>query len=269
MKPVFDWVEKVFREKQVGFYLIGAIARDVWMTGMHGIPVQRVTRDIDIAVLVPHNSVLEELISAFIQTGHFAAVRDNPHRLMFEGKYILDLLPFGEGVETDGVVQIGEGGLVDISVEGFSEVYAEATELIEFQEGYRFQVCTLPGIVLLKLIAYDDKPENRAKDVKDIAFIIEHYFRLRTDEIAESHFDLWEVEPFDEKRIAARVLGREIRTVLTKSERLQNRIVSILTAHAADPDTSRMARNMISGGIDSLEEAVELLREVLAGVQDK
>jgi predicted nucleotidyltransferase len=268
MKPVFDLVEKVFREEGIDFYLIGAIARDVWMTGMHGIPIQRVTRDLDIAVLIPGNEAFTKLIAAFVRTGHFSTIRDNPHRLIFEEKYILDLLPFGADIETDGIVNIGEGGLVDISVEGFSEVYAEATKLIEFKEGYRFQVCTLPGIVLLKLIAFDDKPEIRMKDMKDIGFIIEHYFRLRTDEIAESHFDLWEIESFDEKRIGARVLGREIRLIIEKSGRLQKRIISILNTNSTDADTSRMARNMISGEIDSLEEAMNLLKEILTGLQD-
>ncbi len=269
MKPVFDLVEKVFREEGIDFYLIGAIPRDVWMTGIHGIPIQRVTRDLDIAVLMPGNEAFTKLIAAFVQTGHFSTIRDNPHRLIFEEKYILDLIPFGADIESDGVVQIGEGGLVDISVEGFSEVFSEATELIEFKEGYRFQVCTLPGIILLKLIDFDDKPEIRMKDVKDIAFIIEHYFRLRSDEIMESHFDLWEIEPFDEKRIAARVLGREIRSVISKSGRLKKRIISILNTNSVNADTSRMARNMISGGIDSLEEATNLLKEILTGIQDK
>jgi predicted nucleotidyltransferase len=239
------------------------------MTGMHGIPIQRITRDIDIAVFVPHNEAYTKLIEAFVRTGNFLTIQDNPHRLIFEEKYILDLLPFGDEIETDGIVHIGEGGLVDISVEGFSEVFTEATELIEFKEGYLFQVCTLPGIVLLKLIAFDDKPEIRMKDAKDIAFIIEHYFRLRTDEIVEFHFDLWEMEPFDEKRIAARVLGREIRLVTAKSERLQKRIIPILKTNSTDADTSRMARTMISGEIDSLEEATHLLKEVLTGLQDK
>src|SRR4051812_15092703 len=112
MKPIFDLAEKVFRQEGVDFYLIGAIARDGWMTGMHGIPIQRVTRDIDIAVLMPGNEAFTKLIAAFVQTGRFSTIRDNPHRLMFEEKYILDLLPFGTDIETDGIVHIGEGGLV-------------------------------------------------------------------------------------------------------------------------------------------------------------
>ena len=82
MKPVFDLVEKVFREEGIDFYLIGAIARDVWMTGMHGIPIQRVTRDLDIAVLMPGNEAFTKLVDAFVQTDHFSTIRDNPHRLM-------------------------------------------------------------------------------------------------------------------------------------------------------------------------------------------
>ncbi len=37
------------------------------------------------------------------------------------------------------------------------------------------KAATLPAIVLLKLIAYDDRPEHRIKDPGDIAGII-YYF---------------------------------------------------------------------------------------------
>lgn len=49
------------------------------------------------------------------------------------------------------------------------EVYQSGTEEVEMETGHNFKIATLPSIVLLKLIAFDDRPEKRSKDARDIA----------------------------------------------------------------------------------------------------
>lgn len=43
----------------------------------------------------------------------------------------------------------------------------------------------LPGMVVLKLIAWSDRPEERDNDLSDILRIIQHYYNLNWDEIVE------------------------------------------------------------------------------------
>lgn len=45
-------LEKGFKKFGIDFYLVGAVARDVWMSGIHGIAPRRATADIDFAVLI-------------------------------------------------------------------------------------------------------------------------------------------------------------------------------------------------------------------------
>jgi predicted nucleotidyltransferase len=76
----------------------------------------------------------------------------------------------------------------------------------------------LPGRVILKLIAWSDRPEERENDLSDILIIIQHYYDLAWDEIVEQHFDIIDKDPFDQLLIAAEVLGRNSSIYLQKSK---------------------------------------------------
>ncbi|HET6990239.1 MAG TPA: nucleotidyl transferase AbiEii/AbiGii toxin family protein [Bacteroidia bacterium] len=269
MKPIFDELEKAFIEIGIDFYLIGAVARDIWSTGVHGEKLGRITRDLDFAVLIAEKEGYTKLRSLLIETGNFSEVKENAFALLYQGKITVDLLPFGEEIEVDGIVSIEGKGLTQISVEGFSEVLEEATTEIEFAQGNLFKVCTLPGIVVLKLIAHNDRPDERAKDIQDIARIIEKYYDFKYENILDDHYDLLDADPYDRLIISARVIGRDMRSILERSENLKKRICTILETACADPEKSRIGLLMISDEITSLARAVKLLEEILKGINDK
>ena len=86
----------------------------------------------------------------------------------------------------------------------------------------------LPGMVLLKLIAWSDRPEERDNDLSDILKIIQHYYDLSYDEILDYHQDLISDGPIDELMIASGLLGRKSRHFLEKSEKLKQRLQKVL-----------------------------------------
>lgn len=92
----------------------------------------------------------------------------------------IDILPFGE-IGIDDWIKITGEGLTNIKVNGFMEVYQSGTEDVEMETGHHFKIATLSSIVLLKLIAFDDRPEIRFKDARYIANIISHFFDLHAD----------------------------------------------------------------------------------------
>ena len=59
--------------------------------------------------------------------------------------------------------------LSTIAINGYQEVYEVGTIDVNFEDETIFKVCTIPGIVLLKFISYDDRPEIRTKDIFDIS----------------------------------------------------------------------------------------------------
>jgi len=54
-------LEKALRLLQIDYYLICALARDVWFQGVNNIKPKRATSDIDFALLVPNKSVFDQL----------------------------------------------------------------------------------------------------------------------------------------------------------------------------------------------------------------
>ncbi len=64
-------------------------------------------------------------------------------------------------------------------------------------------------MIILKLIAWSDRPEERTDDLPDILKIIEHYFNLEYDEIVEFHYDTFPEDEIDQLLVAAEVLGRK------------------------------------------------------------
>jgi predicted nucleotidyltransferase len=84
-------------------------------------------------------------------------------------------------------------------------VYEVRTESVEMGN-QAFRVCTLAGIVLLKFISYDDRPEHRSKDIIDIGAILLHYFDIVEDDIYQNHNDLFSDDEFDITLTAAWVI---------------------------------------------------------------
>jgi len=159
-------------------------------------------------------------------------------------------------------------GSAQIAINGFREVYETGTDDVEFEDGHTFKVCTLPGIVILKLIAFDDRPEIRQKDIKDIALILKHYFDIESDLIYDDHSDLFDADK-DLHYIAVRVLGRQIKSIISKSEELTSRVIGILEMEINNPEKSVMGQLMVSGSEDSIFDAIELLKELLFGITEE
>ncbi|WP_165840962.1 nucleotidyl transferase AbiEii/AbiGii toxin family protein [Larkinella punicea] len=176
-KPIFAHLEQACEQTGIDFYLVGAVARDLTMA-VHGLEAPRATRDLDLAVLVPEESDYYRLKDTLLAQGDFAEVRGMPYTLKYAGQTDVDLLPFG-GMELTNHVLLNRGeGVARLAVTGFSEVYEHGTQLIRLDDQFTFRVCSLPGMVVLKLIAYDDRPEHRVKDLTDIAFILKTTWRL-------------------------------------------------------------------------------------------
>lgn len=244
LRPLFEALERACAAVGLDFYLVGAVARDIWMTGVHDLEPSRATRDVDLAVLVPTEAEYTRLKEALLGEGTFSESPRNPLTLFFEGKITVDLMPFG-GVEVaDGQVHLHRGqGVARFAVNGFAEVNEQATAWVAVDDTLRFRVCTLPGILVLKWIAFDDRPEHRLKDLEDIAFILKNYDQIAGDALFTDHFDLLE-DSDSLEATAARIAGRDVRPLLSDSEALRTRVAAILDRAMAEGETGVVVRQM-------------------------
>ncbi|MCX6204364.1 MAG: hypothetical protein NTY43_08730 [Bacteroidetes bacterium] len=249
----------------IDFYLVGAVARNVWMTGINNIAPRRTTGDIDFAVLINDKGVYEALKTYLIITEGFQPYKGNEYVLIWKENLEVDLLPFGAIDDEDAKFNSNGLGLTSISLQGFSEIYNDGLPTLDLEGKHQFKFCTLPGIVLLKLIAWDDRPESRRDDIKDISDILNHFFDMNDNEIFENHHDLFEKEEASLKHIAARVMGREMSKIAKKNELLFSRIVGILDSNTLVSQNSDMAKIMVEYYDNTIDDNVQLLKHLRQG----
>ena len=224
VKEIVQIIDKVAIRLNLDYYLLGARAREFWLES-NNITPQRFTLDIDFAVLASDNDKFEEMKTILTNEYGFQKVEGVVHRVIYEKNDLLvDLLPFGD-IDKSNYISFNDGETTVISVIGFKEVYQQI-----FDDGYSdgdFKIASLPGLCVLKLIAWNDKPFERKKDIEDFAIIVKNYFEIAQKEIYELHLDLF-TDNFDTTRTGARVLGRHIKKISIRNEKLSTRILKIL-----------------------------------------
>lgn len=237
------------------------------MNGINKIPPGRTTGDIDFAVLINDKGVYEQLIEYLVTAEGFQPLRENAFVLLKDNIEV-DLLPFGAIEDRHSRVTVRGTGYTTMDVPGFKEIYDTNLPELELEDNHTFKFCTLPGIVLLKLLAWDDRPESRRDDIKDISDILNHFFNMYDDEIWENHNDLFEDEGADLQHIAARVMGREINKITKQNEKLSARIEGILEANTNNIANSHIAAIMVEYFANTMEDNVILLKHLQKGLTE-
>lgn len=265
LKEVFDALEEAFVNTGIDYFLIGAQARDHWY--QKGGKTSRETRDVDFAVLVGSQEEYNQVRNFLYEHKSYQGTKDNSFVMITPGGIQVDILPFGE-IEIDETVVMAGEGLNSIKVNGFMEVYKTGTYSIELGEGRIFKVATLPAIILLKFVAYDDRPEKRMKDAGDIANIIDNFFELQSDHIYDNHADIFTaaVDNMEMEEISAIAIGQDINSIIAENYPLKARILNILDKHLALLEESRFLRNMLLSENDTIEKRAKLLQHIRDGI---
>lgn len=261
-KEVFEIIDEIMIKHSVPYYLIGvsAIALELLKKG---IKPSRGTKDIDFAIMI---STLDEYenISMSLQDKGFNKVK--APWTFYSDKYnvAIDILPFGE-IEEKDTVKFNER-YSDLHILGFKEVLEEA-EQVQIEDKI-VNIPPLPGMIILKLVAWSDRPEERENDLADILRIIEHYFDHNFDEIVEHHNDTFPEDGFDQLLIAAEVLGRKSRQYLEKSEALTERIKNLLEVNLNDERESKIAKEWARIKGWEIEYAFSILKSFQKGLNE-
>ena len=217
-KEVFDLIDEAFRKFGIKYYLVGANAISIQILKERGIQPPRGTKDIDFAIMVPTIASFDEIMDYLVSIGFVKARRAANTLVYNEGEAVVDILPFGK-IEEEFTERFDQR-VIDLHVLGYSDILTDSEQVMI--EDRMVNVPPLPGMVILKLISYDDRPEERQNDLYDILFIIEHYYTLYENEILENHFDIIErLHDYDRILIAAQVLGRQSGMYLKINKKLK------------------------------------------------
>lgn len=154
------------------FVLIGATVPQILLEfRQESMATSRATRDLD-ALVEAHGwedfgRIRERLLKEGFDEGQ------TMNELRLNNEVQIDLIPYGPGlVEKDRLAWPAKDSVM--STIGIEEAFESAREE-EIAPGLAVPVVPAPGLVLLKIVAYLDRPENRARDLVDIVYYFEQY----------------------------------------------------------------------------------------------
>jgi predicted nucleotidyltransferase len=178
-------------------------------------------------------------------------------------------MPFGAIADEMGDVYFSGRVMERLSTVGFTEVLAGAAT-VRTPTGEEWRVVTLPGILVLKLVAWQDRPE-RGKDATDIWNLLAVYFNLVTDEVYITHLDLLTEEEIPDTThltllVGARVLGRHVRQLLANHP-VRTRLSALLAEQVVLGEQSPLARTMSRQGPE-LAICLSTLTALRTGMED-
>lgn len=214
----------IAEKHNVGYFLIGATARDILMTHVFGIEAGRATRDVDFAIAVEDWQQFEIIKQEFVDSGEFVPSMGQAHRLyyrpgQFGSAYPLDLIPSGT-IEQSGhnIVWPPEMAIV-MNVAGYAEALSSAIE-IDVSDGLVSNVIAIPALAALKLLAWNDRGLLDNKDAQDLFFLIKHYHAAgNIDHLYDEGYHLLEQCDFEIEIAGAALLGFDIQLILEQNTR--------------------------------------------------
>ena len=265
LKEIRDQANKL----NMDFFVVGALVRILILEQYYNIPIGVATLDIDIGVSILNWNHYEKLRESLILTQSFAPAPKIYHRLLFQDKYLVDLIPFGAVEGSAGVIQWPPDQAIEMNVTGFQDVLND-TLLVHLSDTLDIRFASLPGLAVLKFIAWRDRHnEFPTKDAVDIATLLKYYPDAgNVERMFEQHADLMEAADFDFETAGARLLGRDMMKIL--SPQTLKTVLEILDLHT-DPDTNDRLVQAVARWLPdkNYETALKLLKNLKAGILDK
>lgn len=226
LKELLDQLTIFFSSIDSEFYIIGATALDIILSGIHHQHAGRETDDLDIAIAIPNWIKYQEITESLCKIDGFSKSKEQKQRFWYKNVYMLDLVPFGEIAKSDNLIYWPPEESQAMSVHGFTEVVKNTLE-ITVDGTLIIRVASLPGIFILKLNAWNDRHILNDRDAEDMGFIIENYLSINDQRAVNEHYDLYEVTPFSTFIAGASLMGRDMNEMLKKDEVVYNGLLSL------------------------------------------
>ena len=218
-------VDAVMKALDLPYFIVGAMARDILLTHVFGLATGLATRDLDIGIAMRDWDEFDAVVAKLVDDSEFVRDTKIVHRL-HKGEYPLDIIPF-RGVESPErtIAWPSDLGTV-MNVAGYQESF-EAAETVQIETGFVVRVVSLPGLAVLKLLAWADRGLGDARDAVDLATLLRSYIGAgNEDRLYDTELDTLEAVEFNLELAGARLLGRDIRHVT--SEPTRNQMLGLL-----------------------------------------
>jgi predicted nucleotidyltransferase len=228
-------LQSVAAQQNAAFFLMGAAARDVMLTHVHGIDTKRATQDVDFGVTVRDWATFEALRNALIAGGEFKAVsNDAAHKLRHvSSKYPLDIVPFGGVERADRTLAWPPDGHTVFDCFGMREAMLSSHQ-VHLPGDVPLNVASIPALALLKITAWQDRKYTfPGRDASDLLLYLRHYLDCgNLDRATTDHPDLFAADNPDYEENSARLLCRDLLALI--DDTAMRRLLEILLPEIDD-----------------------------------
>ena len=169
---------------------------------------------------------------------------------------LVDLIPFRGVASPDSTIQWPPSRDIVMNVAGFEEALGSSVSM-EIEENLTVRVASLPGLTLLKLVAWADRGRETNKDAVDLHRLLTSYADAgNTDRLYDHEMDLLEALGFDMELAGAELLGRDVASVcapgsldqirsLIKSEGKLERLTNHMIQSSAYPEAAAALEQIV------------------------
>lgn len=269
LKELLQKLTEYFQTIGSDFYIIGATARGIILSGIHKQASARRTLDLDIAIAIKEWDKFEQISNELSAIEGFHKSEKQKQLFWYKKYFRLDIVPFGEVAKADQNIYWPPEEEFAMSVVGFTEVANTALDVsIDYE--FTVKVASLPGIFILKLAAFNDRKLKTNKDADDLAFIIENYLTINEERAALEHFDIYEKDNFNIYIAGATLLGRDIKSILGGNKETLITFIQILTEELKLDDESPLLNQIIETHKNiEYDIVVEALNSLLQELKQK
>ena len=244
LKEILIKLTDYFQSINSDFYVIGATARDIILNGIYNHTSSRRTVDLDIAVAIKDWGKFGQISRELCEIDGFQKSEREKQLFIYKNIFRVDIVPFGEIATADIHIYWPPQGDIAMSVVGFIDV-ANKTLSISIDNEFTIKIASLPGICILKIIAFNDRKLKTNKDADDLAFILENYLEINQDRAVKEHYEIYEAEHFDTFTAGAILMGYDIKSIFGDNEGAINTLIQILEVELKREFESPLINQMI------------------------
>ena len=255
LKDLLKELNDFFSSFKMDFYVIGATARDIILSNLHNLAPDRKTIDLDIAIAISDWNQFETIEKKLPEKKGFVKSKEQKQRFIYKNVYIIDILPFGDIAKSDGNIYFPPDETIAMSVLGFPEM-ADATINVEIDNEFIVKIASLPGLFLLKLVAWKDRHLSSSKDAYDMALILINYLNINIERVVEEHYELYESDEFDQVIAGAQLMAKDIKLLVQKNEKTMAYLFGILTQEIELAEESLLINQLVESNVNLQYEQV-------------
>ena len=262
LKPVLEELIPVFERREITFYVIGAIARDI-ILDLNNEKSKRVTMDLDIAIAIDHWEDFENLTADILALPNFTKDSKQQQRFLYKEKFQVDIVPYGGIKDQNDNIFWPPDKSFAMSVVGFEEA-EQNLMTIELDEELTFDIVSLEGVFLLKLFAWKDRADQYSKDAEDIGFLLNNYFNINRDtSYDETYNKVYDLDDFTELKAGTIILGIKLNEMLAESPAVKKKVKILLEEEMLKEEESQLFNQIIQTNrnlnFDDVAKAIALL----------